>query len=48
MKAVGTTTDGKVVVSGVGKLYFEGGLPLSVVFEAYGGDFRDEVIKRFR
>jgi hypothetical protein len=84
MNVVGKTQCGKLVVSGLGKLYFENGLPLSVlfdglqrrdlvpsfrhlvteleqngmkreriihllneqIFESYGKEFRDEVIKR--
>lgn len=33
MKLVGKTSDGKMVVSGVAALYFQDGLPLSVVFD---------------
>jgi hypothetical protein len=84
MNVIGKTTDGKLVVSGLGKLYFETGLPLSIVFdrmvqgnyqpswihlylelkengmkhdriihllnehifESYGKEYRDEVIRR--
>lgn len=33
MNIVGKTTDGKHVVSGLGKLYFQEGIPLSVMFD---------------
>lgn len=33
MEQVGITTDGKMVMSGVAKLYFEQGLPLSIIFD---------------
>jgi hypothetical protein len=34
MKVVGKTQDGRIVVSGIGKLYFQEGLPLSVIFDS--------------
>lgn len=84
MKIVGKTVDNKPVVSGLGKMYFQEGIPLSVLFdscqskdlqpsfkhlynemkengmkrdriihllnenlfESYGKEYRDEVIKR--
>jgi hypothetical protein len=33
MYAVGVTTDGKVVLAGVAKLYFESGVPPSILFD---------------
>lgn len=33
MNIVGITTDGKKVVSGIGKFYFEHGLPLVFIFD---------------
>lgn len=33
MRFVGQTECGKLVVAGLGKLYFENGLPLSVLFD---------------
>lgn len=33
MEIVGKTQCGKSVVSGLGKMYFENGLPLSVIFD---------------
>lgn len=33
MEIVGKTSCGKLVVSGLGKMYFENGLPLSVIFD---------------
>lgn len=33
MKQIGITTDGKMVMEQVGKLYFEQGLPLSFTFD---------------
>lgn len=33
MKIVGKTQDGKSVVAGIGRLYFETGIPLSVMFD---------------
>lgn len=33
MNIVGKTSCGKSVVSGLGKMYFENGLPLSVIFD---------------
>lgn len=33
MTTIGRTTDGKQVVSGLGRLYFESGLPLSIIFD---------------
>lgn len=84
MIQVGKTTEGKPVVSGVAKLYYETGLPLSIIFdrlqqkeivpswnhlvselkengmkhdriihllnehifESYGKEYRDEILKR--
>lgn len=86
MNVVGKTIDNEPVVSGLGKLYFQEGIPLSVqfdickskglqpsfkhlydeltengikhhriihllnehLFESYGKDYRDEVIKRLQ
>lgn len=33
MKVIGITPDGKKVVSELGKLYYETGLPLSIIFD---------------
>lgn len=33
MEQIGISTDGKEVVQGVGKLYFEQGTPLSIIFD---------------
>lgn len=33
MQVVGKTSDGKLVVRGIGKMYFETGLPLSIIFD---------------
>lgn len=33
MRIVGKTQDGKSVVAGIGRLYFETGIPLSVMFD---------------
>lgn len=33
MNQVGKTEDGRIVVNGIGKMYFETGLPLSVAFD---------------
>lgn len=33
MNIVGKTTEGKNVISGLGKLYFQEGIPLSVMFD---------------
>lgn len=84
MNLIGKTTDGKPVISGLGKMYFQEGIPLSVlfdscqskglqpsfehlydelkengmkrdriihllnenIFESYGKEYRDEVMKR--
>ena len=37
MKIVGKTQDGRFVVSEIGKLYFQDGLPLSVIFDVLNG-----------
>lgn len=34
MKTVGKTTDNRLVVSGLGRLYFQEGIPLSVLFDS--------------
>lgn len=34
MNIVGKTIDGNLVVSGLGKLYFQEGIPLSVMFDS--------------
>lgn len=34
IRQVGKTIDGKIVVAGLGKFYFESGLPLSVMFDS--------------
>lgn len=33
MQIIGKTTDGKITVAGIAKMYFETGLPLSFVFD---------------
>lgn len=33
MKTIGITEDNKMVVSGIGELYFKDGIPLSVIFD---------------
>lgn len=33
MQVIGQTTDGRYVVSGLGRHYFESGLPLSILFD---------------
>lgn len=33
LKIIGKTTHGKLVVAGLGKLYYETGLPLSIIFD---------------
>lgn len=86
MKIIGKTTDGKIVVADIAKLYFEQGLPLvfifdelqnnnsipswphlydemkangmtheriihilnEQIFESYGKEFRDKIIKRLK
>lgn len=45
MVIVGKTQCGKSVVSGLGKLYFENGLPLSVIFD---GLQRRNLVPSFR
>jgi hypothetical protein len=35
MQVIGVTEDGKLVVNGVGMLYYQDGIPLSVLFDCF-------------
>ncbi len=49
MEVIGKTECGKLVVSGLGKLYFQEGLPLSVMFDSLETKgFRPSWIHLFR
>lgn len=45
MEIVGKTSCSKLVVSGLGRMYFENGLPLSVIFD---GLQRRNIVPSFR